>query len=103
MQAHAGRVGLFAIGLEAYWLQFPGLKERLEGYLGEVHQRLTGTGADVISAGLIDTALGAADAGSLFARSDLDLMVCHVATYATSSQVLPVVQRAKVPVLVLNL
>jgi L-arabinose isomerase len=28
----AGRVGVFGIGLAAYWEQFPGLKERLEGY-----------------------------------------------------------------------
>ena len=27
------RIGLFGIGLDAYWPQFPGLKERLEGYL----------------------------------------------------------------------
>ncbi|MEZ4639574.1 MAG: hypothetical protein R2856_32205 [Caldilineaceae bacterium] len=33
----------------------------------------------------------------------MDLLICHTATYATSSQVLPIVQRAKVPVLVLNL
>jgi len=26
-----GRVGLFSIGLAAYWPQFTGLKERLEG------------------------------------------------------------------------
>jgi L-arabinose isomerase len=96
----AGRIGLFAIGLEAYWQQFPGLKERLESYLRVVQERLPG---DVIPAGLVDTAMGAADAGALFARSDLDLIVCHAATYATSSQVLPVVQRAKAPVLVLNL
>ena len=99
----AGRIGLFAIGLDVYWRQFPGLKERLEGYLRVVQERLAAAGAEVIPAGLVDTAGGAAEAGALFARSDLDLIVCHVATYATSSQVLPVVQRAKVPVLVLNL
>jgi L-arabinose isomerase len=100
---HAGRVGLFAIGLDVYWQQFPGLKDRLQGYLRAVEERLRAAGAEVIAAGLVDTASGAAEAGGLFARSDLDLIVCHVATYATSSQVLPVVQRAKVPVLVLNL
>src|SRR5271157_4518094 len=99
---HAGRIGLFAIGLDVYWQQFPGLKERLQGHLGAVEERLTAAGAEVIAAGLMDTAAGAAEAGGLFARSDLDLMVCHVATYATASQVLPVAQRAKVPVLVLN-
>ncbi len=27
------KVGLFGIGLDAYWPQFKGLKERLEGYI----------------------------------------------------------------------
>ena len=34
------RVGLFGIGLDAYWPQFAGLKERFEGYLGRVKQAL---------------------------------------------------------------
>lgn len=97
------RIGLFAIGLEAYWPQFPGLKERLEGYLRGVEQRLSSSGDTVISAGLVDTAPRAAEAGALLAASDLDIIFCHAATYATSSQVLPVVQRARAPVVVLNL
>ena len=98
-----GRVGIFGIGLEAYWPQFAGLKERLEGYQRRVEARLAECGVEVISAGLVDAAPAAAAAGRQFAAADLDLIVCYVATYATSSQVLPVVQRAKVPVLVLNL
>ena len=31
------KIGLFGIGLDAYWPQFEGLKERLEGYLKVVH------------------------------------------------------------------
>ena len=99
----AGRIGVFGIGLAAYWPQFPGLKERLEGYQSLVEAKLAALGVEVISAGLVDTASAAAEAGRKFGASDLDLIVCYVATYATSSQVLPVVQRAKVPVLVLNL
>ena len=34
-----GRAGVFGIGLAAYWPQFPGLKERLEGYQREVEAR----------------------------------------------------------------
>jgi L-arabinose isomerase len=34
------RIGLFGIGLEAYWAQFEGLKERLEGYVRVVAGRL---------------------------------------------------------------
>ena len=98
-----GRVGVFGIGLHAYWEQFPGLKARLEGYQRLVEARAAGFGVEVVSAGLVDTAPAAVDAGSLFARADLDLILCYIGTYATSSQVLPVVQRAKAPVLVLNL
>src|ERR671914_795811 len=102
IQKSAAKVGVFAIGLEAYWDQFPGLKERLEGYLGHVEERL-GQWADVVSLGLVDTAPQAYEAGKRFAEERVDLVFCHGATYATSSQVLPAVQEANVPVVVLNL
>lgn len=97
------RVGVFGIGLAAYWPQFEGLKERLEGYQGAVEGRLAELGALVVSAGLVDTAPAAQAAGDLFARENVDLIVCYVGTYATSSQVLPAVQRRRAPVLILNL
>lgn len=101
--ARPARIGLFAIGLEAYWAQFPGLRERLEGYLRDVARQLSSSGGAIVSAGLVDTAPRAAQAGALLAASDLDIIFCHAATYATSSLVLPVVQRARTPVVVLNL
>jgi L-arabinose isomerase len=100
---NAARIGVFGIGLEAYWDQFTGLKEKLEGYQRHVETQLVGLGAELISAGLVDSHATAQRAGDLFASSDLDLLVCYVGTYATSSTVLPVAQRARVPVLVLNL
>ena len=99
----AARIGVFGIGLEAYWDQFEGLKEKLIGFQRHVEAQLLGSGAEVISAGLVDSHPSAQTAGDLFARADLDLLICYVGTYATSSTVLPVAQRAKVPVLVLNL
>ena len=101
--ATAPRVGVFGIGLEAYWAQFEGLKERLEGYQNEVESQLERAGADIVSVGLVDSASSATSAAQTFARADLDFLVCYVGTYATSSTVLPVVQRIGKPVLVLNL
>ncbi len=97
------RVGLFGIGLDAYWPQFGGLKERLEGYMSLVAKKLKRPGVEIYSAGLVDNAERAFEAGREFRRQDVDLIVLHVTTYALSSTVLPVVLRAKVPVLVLNL
>ena len=96
------RVGVFAIGLAAYWPQFPGLKEQLEGYYQHVVGQLAAY-ADVVAVGLVDTAQEAYAAGARLAAENVDLLICHTATYATSSQVLPIVQQARVPVLVLNL
>ena len=96
------KVGVFGIGLEAYWGQFSGLRERLEGYLQSIETRI-GQWAKVVSPGLIDTAPKAYAAGRQFAEERVDLIFCHAATYATSSQVLPAVQEAGVPVVVLNL
>lgn len=94
---------MFGIGLAAYWPQFPGLRERLAGYQATIERRLSSFGVSVVSAGLVDTAAAAVEAGSRFAREAADLILCYAGTYATSSQVLPALQRAKAPVLVLNL
>jgi len=103
MQSNTLKIGLFGIGLDAYWQQFDGLKERLEGYLTVVNNKLSAIHPEIINLGLIDTAEKAFDAGSRFRKEDVDLIFLYVTTYALSSTVLPVVQRAKVPVIILNL
>lgn len=97
------RVGLFGIGLQAYWPQFEGLKERLEGYVAQVAAKMDRPEVEVVNLGLVDSPEKAMEAGHRFRREDVDLIFLHVTTYALSSTVLPVVQRAKVPVVVLNL
>ena len=61
--SHPHRVGLFGIGLEAYWSQFSGLKKRLEGYVGQVGGRLQRPGVEVVNLGLIDSPRKAMEAG----------------------------------------
>jgi L-arabinose isomerase len=97
------RIGLFSIGLETYWAQFPGLEQRLRSYADHVARNITAMGAEVVDLGIIDNAEKAFDAGHEFRRADVDLIFLYVATYALSSTVLPVVRRARVPVIVLNL
>jgi L-arabinose isomerase len=101
--APRARVGVFGIGLETYWPQFPGLKERIEGYQRRVEERISELGGEVVSAGLVDSEHGAREAGDRFAAAQVDLVLCHAVTYATSSTVLPVAQAAKAPVVLLGL
>ncbi len=97
------RVGLFGIGLDTYWPQFAGLEERLKGYLRKVEDRLRRPGVEVVNLGLIDSPEKAALAGHRFRQADVDLVFLYITTYALSATVLPVVRRARVPVIVLNL
>ncbi len=100
---HTCRIGLFGIGLDTYWPQFDGLQARLEKYVAQVAGRLARPGIEIVNLGLIDSVPKAFAAGHRFRREDVDLIFVYVTTYALSSTVLPVVQRAKVPVIVLNL
>ena len=99
---HPFTIGLFGIGLDAYWPQFAGLQERLSGYVESVAQRLGLLGARVVSLGLVDSPGKAENAGHAFRQRDVDIVFLYVTTYALSSTVLPVVRRAKVPVILLN-
>ena|ERR1019366_6780729 len=96
------RVGLFAIGLDAYWNQFPGLQEQLTGHAERVAQLLERPGVEVVNLGMIDSPEKALAAGHAFRRADVDLLFLHVATYSLSSTVLPIVRRVGVPVIVLS-
>jgi L-arabinose isomerase len=97
------RAGLCGIGLEAYWFQFPGLKLQLESFVGQVSARLVRPGVQLVELGLIDSPSRAQQAGRECRRSDIDVLFVYVTTYALSNCVLPLVQRAGVPVVVLNL
>lgn len=97
------RVGLFGIGLQEYWPQFAGLRERLEGYVRTVATKLERPGVEVINLGLVDNLDRAVEAGRTLRQREVDLIFLHVTTYALSATVLPVVQRAKVPVVILSL
>ena len=96
-------VGLFSIGLDTYWPQFPELREKLVSFTQQVAQKLGNTGAQVTNLGLIDSPEKSLLAGHEFRKADVDIIFLYVTTYALSSTVLPAVRRAKVPVVILNL
>jgi L-arabinose isomerase len=97
------KVGLFGIGLDTYWPQFPELHDKLVGFTEMVARKLDSSGVRVINLGLIDTPEKSFAAGHAFRKADVDLIFLYVTTYALSSTVLPAVRRAKVPVIILNL
>src|ERR1035441_779256 len=97
------RLGLCGIGLDAYWSQFAGLEQRLQGYVEQVGARLTRPGVEVVNLGLVDTPARSSDAGHQCRREDIDVLFLYAPPCALSNPVLPLVQRAGVPVIALTL
>jgi L-arabinose isomerase len=96
------RIGLYSVGLRAYWEQFPGLRERLVAYGQFIERRLSAWG-EVHNYGLVDTEGEGRRAGEWLGARGVDLVFCHSATYTTSSCVLPVHQLCAAPAVFLNL
>ena len=94
------KVGFFSVGLDTYWAQFKGLRDRLLGYHAEIAGRLAAK-AEVVDAGLVDTPDKARSASRAFADADIDVVFLFVATYALWSTVLHAIPKGAF-VVVLN-
>ena len=97
------KVGLFGIGLNTYWAQFDGLLDNLKAYQEQIKTRIAGFGVEVIDAGMVDNPVRAREAADFLKSQDVEIVFLYVSTYALSSTVLPVAQKLKVPVVILNL
>jgi L-arabinose isomerase len=97
------KVGLFGIGLDTYWGQFSGLLDNLSNYQAQIKNRISSFGVEVIDAGMVDNPEKAQIAATFLRNRDVEIVFLYVSTYALSSTVLPIAQRLKVPVIILNL
>lgn len=91
------------LGLQAYWDQFEGLQERLRGYVDIVGEKLRSDSRSIVNFGLVDSPQKAIETGHACREQDVDILFVYVTTYALSSTLLPVILRAKTPVVLLNL
>lgn len=96
------KIGLVGVGLEAYWGQFQCLLPRLMGYQSEIAQRMTSYQASVVDVGMVDSPRKVEAAADLLKANDVEILFIFISTYALSSTVLPIAQRCKVPVVLLN-
>lgn len=97
------KVGLFGIGLDTYWAQFDGLLDKLKAYQEQIKNRIAGFGVEVADAGMVDNPFKAREAADFLKSQDVEIVFLYVSTYALSSTVLPIVQKLKIPVVILNL
>jgi L-arabinose isomerase len=96
-------IGLFGIGLDTYWPQFDGLLHKLTTFQHNVAAELRKDNITLVDAGMVDNPAKANAAAKLFNEKNVDAIFLLITTYALSHNVLPVVQKTKKPLIILNL
>jgi L-arabinose isomerase len=101
VQGTGARVGVLAVGLAAYWPQFDGIRERVLAHFAAILAKFEGQ-HEIVDKGLVDTIEAARAAAQAFRARDVDVVFCHLTTYATSEPLMIAVRDLDVPIILLN-
>ena len=95
------RIGIFAVAHGTYWSQFPGLEEKIMGYHHDAVKMVEQMEVTVVDYGMIDTSEKAYKVSDVMKGDRLDLVICNMVTYATSSVFAPIIRDVAVPMILL--
>jgi L-arabinose isomerase len=97
------RIGMFGVGYDKYWGQFPGLLEELTQKQQKLFEKLIKSDSEVIDFGIIDSPRRAYDKVSLIAGANLDMVFCDMLTYATSGTFGIIIKTLDIPIVLVAL
>lgn len=98
-----GRIGVFGVAHPVYWPQFPGLYETLMQYHEDFKKMLAENDVEIIDYGMIDTNTKAYEALEKMQGDKLDVVMCNMLTYATSSVFAPIIRALSAPMVLIAL
>ncbi|MHC4630888.1 MAG: L-fucose/L-arabinose isomerase family protein, partial [Planctomycetota bacterium] len=96
-------IGIFGVGFNKYWSQFDGLRDELTHKLNIFIDRVKANEVQVTSFGIADDAASAYAILPKLRAADLDLVFCHMLTYATSASFGAIVRGLDIPVVLVAL
>ena len=102
-QKRVARIGVFAVGHAVYWGQFEGLLDRLMAHHATLLEKIGANGVEIVDFGMVDSSQAAFAALETIRAASVDLLMCNMATYATSSTFAPIVRDSNVPMILVAL
>ena len=96
-------IGIFGVGFHKYWPQFDGLLDELTHKLNIFIDRVKTHEVQVTSFGIADDAESAYAMLPKLKAANLDLVFCHMLTYATSASFGAIVRGLDVPIVLVAL
>ncbi len=103
LKKRTARIGVFGVGFDAYWTQFEGLYEKLLSYHEEFKQIVAENDVEIIDFGMVDSNTLAYETVAKMKGACLDLLMCNMLTYATSSVFVPILRDAHLPIILVAL
>ncbi len=97
------RIGLFAVAHATYWDQFEGLLDNLMGYHNDLNTLISSNDVEVIDFGMVDSSEKAYETVKKIKAAELDLLMCNMITYATSSVFAPIIRDSGLPMVLVAL
>ena len=74
------RIGIYTMGLQAYWNQFAGLHDRMIEYGKFIEKKVAAMDVEVYNYGLVDCEEEGRKAGEYFNQHNVDLILAHSGT-----------------------
>ena len=99
----SARIGTFAVVHEVYFEQFEGLRESLEGYHRDFLAMLERHGVEVVDYGIVGSNRASYEVAERMKGDRLDLVMCNMITYATSSVFAPILMESDLPMVLVAL
>ncbi|MBL7965821.1 MAG: L-fucose/L-arabinose isomerase family protein [Prolixibacteraceae bacterium] len=97
------KIGVFGVGYDKYWEQFPGLYEELIQKQEKFISKIPTYGTEVINFGMVDSPLKAYDVVKKLESANLDLIFCDMVTYATSGTFGIIIKTINIPIILVAL
>lgn len=92
-------IAFFSVIHEVYFEQFDGLEESLSGYHADTVKLVENNGVKVFDYGIIGSNSEAFATVEKINGDKIDLIICNMITYATSSVFAPIVQNTNAPII----
>lgn len=97
------RIGVFAVVHEVYFEQFEGLKEKFFAYHNELLEQIRTNDVEVIDFGFVGSNAEGYEAAKRINEQGIDMLMCNMITYATSSVFVPIILGCDIPMILLAL